>query len=84
MDPDFEVWPENWTAVRVFSMLSTQWRHGFAGPTGLDYNAIDVVVEKSGLSEDVRDDDHFFDSIRVLEGAALEKMAEDRERAQKK
>lgn len=38
----FDVWPENWDAVRLFQACSTQWRrNGMGMETGLDYHALD-------------------------------------------
>jgi hypothetical protein len=36
----FEVWPENWEAVRLFIRCQTQWRIGMNGRAGLDYAAL--------------------------------------------
>lgn len=36
---DYEVEPECWEAVCLFSRLMTQWRTGPAGIVGLDYGA---------------------------------------------
>lgn len=68
---NFEVWPENWTPFLVFSEVSTQWRVGMNGPTGLDYNVafrfMDLMKVKKPL-EVIR-------AIRVMESSALKQMA---------
>lgn len=66
------VWPDNWTAVNVFIAMSTQWRSGGMGATGLDYNALPAVMRLSGVKPGERPD--VFESIRILEDAALESM----------
>lgn len=70
---DFEVWPENWMPLQVFSELSTQWRMGPGGPTGLDYGAVQWVM---GLLKVKRQYEVLRD-IRVLESSALKTMSSD-------
>lgn len=56
-------------AINVFSALSTQWRTGVNGPTGLDYN---VLFARMGrMSLDDQDHEWLFDDIRVIESVAL-------------
>lgn len=59
------MWPENWPAVALFVELTTQWRFGPAGPTGLDYGVLPILCPEWR--------DHF-DDLRVMEAAALEEM----------
>ncbi len=70
---DFDVWPENWIPLQVFSELSTQWRMGPGGPTGLDYGAVQWVM---GLLKVKRQYEVLRD-IRVLESSALKTMSSD-------
>lgn len=66
------MWPDNLEAVNVFIQMSTQWRTGMSGVIGLDYNVL-----PSGMRPGAAMDDHardIFESIRVLEDAALEVM----------
>jgi len=56
--------------------MMTQWRFGAAGPTGLDYTALPIVmdmrqVKKTAWSE-------IFDDVRIMERAALKAMRERR------
>jgi hypothetical protein len=48
---DFEVWPENWDAFRLFCGLNTQWNHvGLAGVrVGLRYEAIEPTARMMGI-----------------------------------
>jgi hypothetical protein len=73
----FEVWPENWRAVEMLGRLATQWRTSFSGFTGLDYNVLFTVMEREGMEGE--EWDQFFSDMRVLEAAALEQMARNRE-----
>lgn len=66
---DFPVWPENWEAMVVFSRLSTQWRTGFSGPTGLDYTAVPVVMRLCGIGPAQRNE--VFEVVRQMETEAL-------------
>jgi Phage related hypothetical protein (DUF1799) len=79
-DDDAYVWPENWPAFQLFTFLSTQWRTGFAGPTGLDYLAMYRAVDELDLTPEDRRD--VIDCVRVMEAAALEFFQEQRVRAE--
>lgn len=74
---DIDIWPENWTAVRLFIALQTQWRIGKGGPTGLDYSALPVVFTGVGLRR--REARRQFMAIQIMEGEALRVFAEKRE-----
>lgn len=79
-----EIWPDNLAAVNVFLAMTTQWRSTGFGATGLDYSVLDFVMQRSGVQADDKDD--VFESIRILEDAALAqmKLVADREREQAK
>jgi hypothetical protein len=64
-----EVWPENEQALNVFNLLSTQWRTGMSGPTGLDYNVLFTRLDRLVLTAD--EYEQLFDDIRILEIEAL-------------
>lgn len=70
----FEVWPENWAAFSLFASLSTQWRVGPAGATGLDYLVLYRELDDMGLTGDERE--QMKADIRELEAGALLKMHE--------
>jgi len=65
-----EVWPENMPAINLFSQLSTQWRVGMNGPTGLDYNVLFVCLDRMKLPD--QDREWLFDDIRAIEAEALQ------------
>lgn len=67
-----EVWPENWPAVDFFLSLTTQWRHGMGGPTGLDYPAVLVLLRRLRLPRAQADE--MFEVVRVMERAALNEI----------
>lgn len=71
---EFEVWPENWDAVRVFASIQTQWRIGMAGPTGLDYAVIPAMFEMFEIADRAS---CFFD-VQVMEKEALETFGKQR------
>lgn len=52
--------------------MSTQWRVGMAGATGLDYGALPHVMRLSGVPRKNWPD--VFDGVRIMEDAALETM----------
>lgn len=63
--------PQNWDTVRVWLACETQWRvlvrpNGAAVWLGLDYPAVDVVLRRMDLGNDV------FADLQLMERAALE------------
>jgi hypothetical protein len=67
------LWDENWPAMKFYlETMQTQWRHGFNGPTGLDYNVLLHELDRMALGRDEYDD--LFGSIRVMEQTALKEM----------
>lgn len=75
---EFEVFPDNWLAVSVFTDLSTQWRVGFAGPVGIDYTAIEPVLRLRGVKR--QEWRRLFDDLQVMETEALTVFKEQAER----
>lgn len=69
-----DCWPEHEAAVAVFARLTTQWRTGFSGATGLDYVALPTVFRLAGVPR--ADWPALFDDIRVMERGALHVMRE--------
>lgn len=67
-----KLWPENVLPKDVFEAMGSQWRIGFAGPTGLDYGALTGVMRILRVTAD--DEIDVFDAVRVMEGAALTMM----------
>ena len=66
----FEIWPENEESIALFSSLSTQWRIGFSGPTGLDYNVLFTRMALLNIGADSQE--RLFQDIRVIEREALQ------------
>lgn len=66
------LWAENWPAMKFFTDHGTQWREGFSGKTGLDYNVLFHELDRLNLPRDEYDD--LFTSIRDMERAALNEM----------
>lgn len=67
-----EIWPENMPAIQLFCSLSTQWRVGASGPTGLDYMPLFARMERMKLTE--QEHEWLFEDIRTLEAQALSIM----------
>jgi hypothetical protein len=68
-DEVIEIWPENERAIALFSSVSTQWRVGMGGPTGIDYNVIFSRLDRMHLTDP--EYEQMFDDIRVIESEAL-------------
>lgn len=67
-----EVLPDVWDSYRLFRAMSTQWRTGMAGATGMDYAALPVTGDLLGMTpEEIR---IAFEDVRVMEGEALTAM----------
>lgn len=71
-----DVWPDNLRAVNVFTAMSTQWRAGMGGATGLDYAALPVVLRLMAVPRKAWP--AILEDIRVLEAAALDTMQKQR------
>ena len=67
---DFEIWPENWIPFLVFSEVSTQWRVGAGGATGLDYVAVKCVMDLMKIKKKYE----VLRAIRTMESSALKTM----------
>lgn len=68
-----EVLPDVWDSYRLFRAMSTQWRAGMGGATGLDYAALPVTGDLLGMTyEEIRS---AFEDVRMMEGVALDVMA---------
>ena len=65
-----EIWPENMESVQFFVRLSTQWRHGMSGPTGLDYASVLALLRTQPRERR----DELFDDVQVMEQAALNEI----------
>jgi hypothetical protein len=76
LDDAVELWPDNVTAVNVFIAMSTQWRTGAMGATGLDYSALPSVFRLLAVPRALWTDT--FECLRVLEGEALRTMGESK------
>jgi hypothetical protein len=76
-DEEIEVWPDAWPAFRLFDAMSTQWRTGMGGASGLDYSAIPAAAAMLGIKR--RDLPYIFPDLRVMEVEALAVMAESTE-----
>lgn len=77
-DEAVEVFPDNWDAFLVFDGMSTQWRTGAVGATGLDYNVIPLVAKSIGVRK--KELGSILQDIRVMESEALKVMIEERDK----
>lgn len=73
VEPEVEVWAENWDAIQLFIRFNTQWRVGPQGPYALDYSVIQQ--ELVDLPSQVRAD--LMSGLRVIEQAALGQIHKD-------
>ena len=64
------VLPDVWPAFCLFQSLSTQWRTGFGGATGLDYNVLPWLMRVHGIEDGAT----ALNDIRIMERTALKTM----------
>jgi Phage related hypothetical protein (DUF1799) len=62
--------------VSIFCKVGTQWRTGFTGPIGLDYNVVFRLMDDEGM--DRREWEDTLESIQCLEAQALQTMIGNR------
>lgn len=65
-----EIWPDNAPVFDLFCSISTQWRQGPSGPSGLDYNILYQDLDRLSLTADEYAE--WKRDIKVMECAALE------------
>ncbi|MBT2333626.1 DUF1799 domain-containing protein [Variovorax paradoxus] len=58
--------------MSVFCAMRTQWRAGMGGPYGLDLNVLPEIWRRLKVPPSERDET--FESLLLMEGAALEFM----------
>lgn len=62
--------------MSLFCKVGTQWRTGFAGPIGLDYNVVFRLMDGEGMTREEWEDT--FECIQALEAEALKTMTGNR------
>jgi hypothetical protein len=67
-----EIWPEHVAAFNLFSGMSTQWRVGACGPTGLDYMVLYHRMDRLKLKP--RQYAQIESDIQTMEVAALSEI----------
>jgi hypothetical protein len=78
--PDLEpffLWPEHVEPYMLFASLRSQFRHGFNGPTGMDYGA--VLAHMHAVRIPKRKFDAMYEAVRIMEQGALIGFAELRQ-----
>lgn len=79
--PTFDIWPENLPAWEFFMGCTTQWRHGFEGPTGMDWPAVQLRMERLVPRRRRR---RLWDLVEAMERGALRGWRETRERQERR
>lgn len=74
--PEFHLLPDNVPAFDLFQQVQTQWRIGFAGPTGLDYAGVRASPAFRRIRRRLRE--RTLDEICIMERAWLDAAAEVR------
>ena len=66
-----EVWPEHIDPCLLFSNVSTQWRLGMGGATGLDYPAVFATLDRLHRDKTPEERDVIFSDMQTIERGAL-------------
>lgn len=69
-DKYVDVWP----AFRVFQAVSTQWRTGMGGATGIDYNVLPWVMRLHTVDDEAT----ALSDLQIMERTALKIMHKER------
>ena len=77
LETEIELWAVNIESFTVFNSMSTQWRNGMDGPTGLDYSVLPVVMDLVGV--DAGDRNKVFADVRLMEREALGTMDDNKD-----
>ena len=77
LEEEVVLWAVNAEAFSVFNSMSTQWRAGMSGATGLDYTSLPIVMDLEGVDADDRK--QVFRDVRTMEQEALKTMADNQE-----
>lgn len=75
-EEECEVLAENWPVFVLFNALSTQWRTGACGATGLDYTSIRDVASFIGMKK--KQIAKTFPDLQVMEAEAMLVMSESK------
>lgn len=75
-EKECEVLADNWQSFSLFNALSTQWRTGACGATGLDYTSIRDVAGYLGIKK--KQIAEIFPDLQVMEAEALLVMSESK------
>lgn len=71
---DFHLLPENVPVLALWGAVQTQWRHGMAGPTGLDYQGVRASPAFRAVERKKREE--VFEGLCIMERAWLTRRAE--------
>jgi hypothetical protein len=72
----FDCYPNTFDSIAVFEAMCTQWRAGFNGFFGLDYQALPVVLRMLAIPR--ADWRGIFGDVRFMEAEALKIMRENK------
>jgi hypothetical protein len=74
--PEFYLRTECVPLFSLWREVQTQWRHSFAGPSGLDYSGVEAYMRMS--HNPLRRDPETIQMLRAMERATLVAFAEQR------
>lgn len=70
-----EIWGEHETSFQIFNKMSTQWRVGMNGPTGMDYGLLPEILNGMGITKP-KARLGIIEELGVMENSALKTMTE--------
>ncbi|MFZ9349586.1 MAG: DUF1799 domain-containing protein [Candidatus Fonsibacter ubiquis] len=69
----FEIFPENWDVIIMWSRIATQWRTTMSGAIGLDYGVLQWVFSLY----DVEKPHEMLENLQIMEAAVLDFKARE-------
>lgn len=73
---EFWLWPENEEPFLFWLSVQTQWNVGMGGPTGLNYQGVEICMRRRAIRAGERN--RLFELVQAMERAALDEWANTR------
>ena len=70
---EFWLWPENEGPFLFWLSLQTQWQMGMAGPSGLNYQGVEICMRRRGIPGHERN--RLFEQVQAMERASLDEWS---------
>ena len=72
LEDTVDIWIDNFDVFLLFNAMSTQWRVGMTGATGLDYSVLPMIEQRLEIKSTKQN----FDDLQIMEQEAMTTMLE--------